>query len=721
MPLRKPKAGETQAEWMAYCMHVEYGEGSDRPQEQAVAICLNAWRAERGGPPPPKSAIDDWMARCREILARNKLLGVVWEPGEVGENGLPANYQGLLDLLTEIDSVNNGNSNNGNGAKKLSLPRTKAGKTTPEAPYGEDTNYADLGYQEDGVKRYPIDTETHIRAAWNYIHKSKNQEPYTHDQVRLIKSRIVKAWRAKIDEEGPPGLEDDEHLGKRARRLRRKAVNNEDIDVPEPEDDESEDDFLDRCIEDVTDQDVDESHANSLCALAWENRSAAGRMRHKVHAEVVSSDMLFTLSDETPDRMGDVISSNGWDIENFKKNPIALFNHKSDFIVGKWQNLHVADKCLRGHLRMAPAGTSERIDEIRKLIEADILKAVSVGFRPISSQRRMQGDKAIGEHFLRQELVETSLVSVPANPNALAIAKSLDISDGTLDLVFAEQGIRSKTFAPRRSPGEHAERKTVGQRGDNIMSLAQRIQDKQAGLVTLRDEVNDYIATVPDDNVSDSQLEHLKELNARYARAEQELSALQESERFLFTKEKDEHRSLVLRQDGNGGNGSVIAKPYLATSRSPAMPKSRDERLDLIARAGVAGIIAHIRKVNIEVARELISREYPRYSDDATKVFCDYVSKAPAAPAMTTVTGWAAELVQQVHGAYMELLYPQSVFPRLSPLGTSLTFGRAGRILGLDRFLAHVQDHSDVWITSRTEIARFWASRFAPADAWNWP
>ena len=70
-------------------------------------------------------------------------------------------------------------------------------------PYG-DVEYADPGYQEDGKKRYPIDTEAHIRAAWSYIHQKKNADEYTAEQLAAIKRRIVAAWKKKIDEKGPP-------------------------------------------------------------------------------------------------------------------------------------------------------------------------------------------------------------------------------------------------------------------------------------------------------------------------------------------------------------------------------------------------------------------------------------------------------------------------------------------------------------------------------------
>lgn len=59
-------------------------------------------------------------------------------------------------------------------------------------PYG-DVKYADPGYQEDKTKRYPIDSEEHVRAAWSYINMPKNQKPYTKEQLENIKNRIKEA------------------------------------------------------------------------------------------------------------------------------------------------------------------------------------------------------------------------------------------------------------------------------------------------------------------------------------------------------------------------------------------------------------------------------------------------------------------------------------------------------------------------------------------------
>ncbi len=63
-----------------------------------------------------------------------------------------------------------------------------------KAPYG-DVVYADPGYQEDGKKRYPLDTETHIRAAWSYISQDDNAKAYAADDLKKVKARIAAAMK----------------------------------------------------------------------------------------------------------------------------------------------------------------------------------------------------------------------------------------------------------------------------------------------------------------------------------------------------------------------------------------------------------------------------------------------------------------------------------------------------------------------------------------------
>lgn len=73
------------------------------------------------------------------------------------------------------------------GASRLEFADAKS-------PYGAVT-YADPGYQADKVKRYPIDTEAHARAAWSYIHQEANASKYDADQLATMRTKIAAALK----------------------------------------------------------------------------------------------------------------------------------------------------------------------------------------------------------------------------------------------------------------------------------------------------------------------------------------------------------------------------------------------------------------------------------------------------------------------------------------------------------------------------------------------
>jgi len=134
--------------------------------------------------------------------------------------------------------------------------------------------------------------------------------------------------------------------------------------------------------------------------------------------------------------MGDVIRQDGWDLSSFKRNPVALFGHEHGFPVGTWKNVRVDGKRLVGELVFAKAGTSSRIDEIRSLVEQRILKAVSVGFRVKEYEPLDKNEPWGGWDIQASELLETSVVSVPAHQDALLAASALGISRETQKMVF---------------------------------------------------------------------------------------------------------------------------------------------------------------------------------------------------------------------------------------------------------------------------------------------
>ena len=145
---------------------------------------------------------------------------------------------------------------------------------------------------------------------------------------------------------------------------------------------------------------------------------------HKAGVQSDSDPFEFVLSDETVDRHGDIVRASGWDLKGFRKNPIALFGHAHDQILGVWKNVRVEGKRLIGRLQLAEEGTSALVDTTRRLIEQRILRAVSVGFQALEYEARNADAPWKGIDIKQAALHEVSVVAVPANPNALALAKA---------------------------------------------------------------------------------------------------------------------------------------------------------------------------------------------------------------------------------------------------------------------------------------------------------
>lgn len=122
----------------------------------------------------------------------------------VGEDGLP---MGGVEIAAKAGASLCFDSY---GVFTSRLEKAKKKKKEDDDPYG-DVEYADPGYQEDGKKRYPLDTEEHVRAAASYFGMDKNRSKYTDDQQKKIDAKIDAAKKKfKIgDDDGKKAGERD--------------------------------------------------------------------------------------------------------------------------------------------------------------------------------------------------------------------------------------------------------------------------------------------------------------------------------------------------------------------------------------------------------------------------------------------------------------------------------------------------------------------------------
>ena len=132
----------------------------------------------------------------------------------------------------------------------------------------------------------------------------------------------------------------------------------------------------------------------------------------------------FVMSDGSVDRMGDIIEPEGWQLDHFRANPVALFAHDPKFIVGNWHDVGVRRGQLTGRLELMDP-VSDRQREIHTALKAGMLRAVSVGFH----SDNFEPLKATGGfRFLEAELVECSAWwrrSKPESPGDCEVARDL--------------------------------------------------------------------------------------------------------------------------------------------------------------------------------------------------------------------------------------------------------------------------------------------------------
>jgi HK97 family phage prohead protease/HK97 family phage major capsid protein len=124
------------------------------------------------------------------------------------------------------------------------------------------------------------------------------------------------------------------------------------------------------------------------------------------------------------DRSGDIVVPDAWakGIENFRRNPILLFQHDHGKPIGKVNSVTVDKKGIFVEASVSEA--AEKQHGVKTLISDGVLKSFSVGFRVKDADY----DKRTDTFFIKDvELLEISVVSVPANQNSLfSIRKSFE-------------------------------------------------------------------------------------------------------------------------------------------------------------------------------------------------------------------------------------------------------------------------------------------------------
>ena len=149
----------------------------------------------------------------------------------------------------------------------------------------------------------------------------------------------------------------------------------------------------------------------------------------------------FVISTDTKDRHGEVINMKNWKLDTFNANPIVGYQHNvygdnmclppnPDDVLGKskaWLDTYKGKDALIADVEFEPKEINPLAEKVFRKVLFGSLNAASVGILPIGkgkveSKTKDNGDVEKTYYYDGQELIEWSIVNIPANPDAVAKA-----------------------------------------------------------------------------------------------------------------------------------------------------------------------------------------------------------------------------------------------------------------------------------------------------------
>mgnify|MGYP001262517269 CR=1 FL=1 len=233
--------------------------------------------------------------------------------------------------------------------------------------------------------------------------------------------------------------------------------------------------------------------------------------------------------------------------ESYAKNPVILYNHRKDYgVIGLMEEVEMGEYEKPDGTKIQAVFGRARIDsgekDITRKINKGMLRAFSIGFIAKAGVKQGTGDDSYLT-FTSIEWIETSVVDIPASPNALFnVSKSLisydccegECSCGKKHIIAVEEREDSYVVEfgkadepmPEQGPQEGTE---LGFDADLIVELSDTIAGLEAKLSELAERMNGAIDGDTVKGHDDSQ----------QAMTEQEIAEVVEEEVVELTAEED--------------------------------------------------------------------------------------------------------------------------------------------------------------------------------------
>lgn len=147
-------------------------------------------------------------------------------------------------------------------------------------------------------------------------------------------------------------------------------------------------------------------------------RAITDEMKEKRQAE-------FVISTEAVDTYETVFKIDGWDLTRYRNSPVVLYGHKSysdnpDMVLGT-SEVRIEGNQLIGVVTFENAEDNPLAEKVWRKVQNGTLRMASIGANPIEYRWGIfdKGENPDVLYFVRQELLEWSIVPIGSNPDAL--------------------------------------------------------------------------------------------------------------------------------------------------------------------------------------------------------------------------------------------------------------------------------------------------------------
>lgn len=356
----------------------------------------------------------------------------------------------------------------------------------------------------------------------------------------------------------------------------------------------------------------------------------------------------------TPDRMGDIVEPMG---AKFKTPMPLLWMHNHGAPVGHVTFAKPTRKGIPFEAEIVqveePGTLKDRVDEAWHSVKYKLVTAVSIGFRAF--HEAMEFMETGGIRFKEWEWMELSLVSIPANPEAV-IYDTKAVKSAIMAVKSFDRQLRAasgQSVTDLSIPGDSGRIKDFHSRKDTDMDINQQVADlaeQRDALVTEMKSFGDVT------ELDDEQAAQYDELSDQYDVLEKQLTRAKKMQAAMGTARPVE--------------GVSRAAASQSRAKAPGFIKREDPDKNL--EPGVA--FARIAKMHALAKRDgaMSARDYAKHYYGPDSGAYRHFTKAPVPAANTQDPAWAGALVGEETSAFadfVEFLRPQTILGRFGTDG----------------------------------------------------